>query len=110
MNPQYGLGMVRLAKKLKLLKGVLQRWNKEVFGWTGSHIQRLEERVHVLELNLQNGPSEDIELDLVATKVELATWVSREETRLHNKLNKHGLRRVRLMLVSSMLFLQGHIM
>ncbi|XP_040998204.1 uncharacterized protein LOC121244256 [Juglans microcarpa x Juglans regia] len=29
-----------------------------------------------------NGPSEDTKLDLVATKVELATWVSREETRL----------------------------
>ncbi|XP_042964741.1 uncharacterized protein LOC122298964 [Carya illinoinensis] len=83
--------MVKLANKLKALKAVLRRWNKEVFGWTSSHIQGLEERIASLEEQLQLGFFEDVELDLLASKVELHTWMSREETRLAQQAKQRWL-------------------
>ncbi|XP_042980090.1 uncharacterized protein LOC122310271 [Carya illinoinensis] len=76
---QEGDGMVKLARKLKKLKGALRGWNYTVFGWTGFHIKQLERRVQDLEEQLQLGDSEDVELDLLSSKVELDTWNSREE-------------------------------
>ncbi|XP_040989044.1 uncharacterized protein LOC121236674 [Juglans microcarpa x Juglans regia] len=72
--------MVRLVRKLKSLKGALRVWNWKVFGWTGIQIKQLEEMVHALEEQLQVGVSEDVKLDLLTSKVELATWNSREES------------------------------
>ncbi|XP_042954746.1 uncharacterized protein LOC122291174 [Carya illinoinensis] len=88
---QVGQGMAGLANKLKAVKGVLRRWNKEVFGWTNSHIQGLEERIYGLEEKLQMGFSEDVELDLLASKAELHTWESREETRLAQQAKQRWL-------------------
>ncbi|XP_042939346.1 uncharacterized protein LOC122274369 [Carya illinoinensis] len=88
---QVGQGMAKLANKLKAVKGVLRRWNKEVFGWTNSHIQGLEERICGLEEKLQMGFSEDVELDLLASKAELHAWESREETRLAQQAKQRWL-------------------
>lgn len=57
-------------------------WDREVFGWTTEHIQKLEEQVTLLEENLQDGFSEDTDLDLLVTKMELNTRLNREETKL----------------------------
>lgn len=47
----------------------------------------------LLEEHLQAGYSEDVELDLLATKMELSTWLNRPGKKLAwlNKPNKSGL-------------------
>ncbi|XP_040987651.1 uncharacterized protein LOC121235368 [Juglans microcarpa x Juglans regia] len=78
----YGIGLWKLAKKLKRLKQVLRTWNKEIFGWTGRHIKDLEIKVEEGEASLQERFSEDVEMDVLANKMELDVWLKREEARL----------------------------
>lgn len=80
-----GSGLSKLAFKLERLKVALWHWNKEVFGWTRDHIKSLEERVEEGEARLQEQFSEDVESDVLATKVELMTWLKREEARIAQK-------------------------
>ncbi|CAI9769656.1 unnamed protein product [Fraxinus pennsylvanica] len=75
-------GLWRLAGKLKRLRTALRIWNKEVFGWTGEHIQRLEKELEELDASLQVDHSEEIEYTYLATKVELETLGEREGMRL----------------------------
>ncbi|KAF5468557.1 hypothetical protein F2P56_012700 [Juglans regia] len=84
----YGSGLSSLAIKLKRLKIALRCWNKDVFGWTGAHIKRLEERVEEGETQLQEHYSVDVETDVLATKLELSSWLKREETRIAQKVKK----------------------
>ncbi|KAF5470850.1 hypothetical protein F2P56_011338, partial [Juglans regia] len=77
-----GSGLLKLAAKLKKLKVVLKGWNKKVFGWTTGHIKELEGRIERLESHLQLNYDEEVELDLLASKMELDTWICREEVRL----------------------------
>ncbi|KAG2665638.1 hypothetical protein I3760_15G017300 [Carya illinoinensis] len=77
-----GMGLVRLAAKLKKLKPVLRRWNKEVFGRVDQSINDLEKHVDVLEAQLQEGFRPDLEQQYIRTKTELEVWEKREEIRL----------------------------
>lgn len=62
-----------------MYKNSLREWNKNGLGNTASHIRNLEQRVEVLEQDLQMSFSEDTELDLLTSKVELDMWMRREE-------------------------------
>ncbi|XP_042968952.1 uncharacterized protein LOC122301611 [Carya illinoinensis] len=53
-----GCAMVRISRKLKVLKGVLRKGNKETFGRVEEEIKRLEGRMVELELNITNSYSE----------------------------------------------------
>lgn len=75
-------GFFHLARKLKSIKNSLRVWNKNVCGNTDYHIWNLEQRVATIEQDLQVGFSEDTEMDLLTSKVELDMWLHREETRL----------------------------
>ncbi|XP_035542978.1 uncharacterized protein LOC118346079, partial [Juglans regia] len=83
-----GTGLWKLAAKLKRLKLVLKSWNKDVFGWTGKHIKELEAKVEEGELRLQECYSEDVEVDVLANKVELDVWLQREESRIAQQVKE----------------------
>ncbi|XP_035551131.1 uncharacterized protein LOC118349699 [Juglans regia] len=72
-------GLLKLVIKLKKLKVTLKGWNKPVFGWTSGHIKELEDRIERLESQLQFSYDEEVELDLLALKMELDTWNNCEE-------------------------------
>lgn len=78
----FGVGLVRLAYKLKRLKQVFRHWNKTVFGNTHSIIQVLEERIEVLEHRLQTSYDAEVEQDLLVSKLELSIWCKCEDIRL----------------------------
>ncbi|XP_042962572.1 uncharacterized protein LOC122296840 [Carya illinoinensis] len=78
-------GMARLEKKLKRLKSSLHGWNKEVFGAMTLNIRLLEDRVEKLENKMQEGFNEEDEQDYLVAKIELNTWLEREETRLRQQ-------------------------
>ncbi|KAF5474951.1 hypothetical protein F2P56_006803 [Juglans regia] len=86
--PMYGSGLWKLAGKLKRLKQALRTWNKEVFGWTSRHIKNIEMRVEEGETNLQERYSEDVEMDVLANKMELDVWLRREENRLAQQFKR----------------------
>ncbi|KAK3188489.1 hypothetical protein Dsin_028050 [Dipteronia sinensis] len=48
-------GLLKLAIRLKRTKVALRTWNKNVFGRVGENLQALEERMEVLENQLQSG-------------------------------------------------------
>lgn len=54
-----GNGLWKLAGKLKKLRVVLKRWNVNVFGWTNSHIAKLEKEIVDLDCKLQEGGTEE---------------------------------------------------
>ncbi|XP_042964784.1 uncharacterized protein LOC122299013 [Carya illinoinensis] len=87
-----GVGMNRLARKLKTLKCALRAWNKNVFGLTIENIKALEDRVEALEESLQEGFNEEIDLELMISKLELDTWVQREETHLAQQAKQSWLK------------------
>ncbi|XP_041021210.1 uncharacterized protein LOC121262689 [Juglans microcarpa x Juglans regia] len=62
-----GLGLFRLASKLKQLKIALKVWNKHVFRRMQVHIEELESRIERIEASLQDGYSEDLKSDLLAS-------------------------------------------
>lgn len=74
-----GTGLFCLAAKLKKLKPVLRRWNKETFGRVDQSIKELEEHVDVLEAQMQEGFLLDLEHEYLRTKAELEMWENREE-------------------------------
>ncbi|KAF5472311.1 hypothetical protein F2P56_009038 [Juglans regia] len=77
-----GFGLLKLAFKLKKLRGSLREWNKGIFGRTEAHIQGLENKIEELESDLQQNWNSGIEQDLVSKNMELASWRRREEIRL----------------------------
>ncbi|XP_042950383.1 uncharacterized protein LOC122282502 [Carya illinoinensis] len=77
-----GCALRKMVAKLKRVRVALKAWNKVVFGWTSGHIQELEARIERLDEQLQVRYEEDVELDLLASKMELDTWTNREEIRL----------------------------
>ncbi|KAF5454407.1 hypothetical protein F2P56_024075 [Juglans regia] len=85
--------MVILMIKLKRLKVALRNWNKNVFGRTEVRIENLEERIKGLERDLQEGFSEDIEADLVASQVELYAWLECEEQRISYHIKQGWLKK-----------------
>ncbi|XP_042942930.1 uncharacterized protein LOC122277118 [Carya illinoinensis] len=78
-------GLLVLAGKLKRLKVTLKRWNKEVFGRMEGTIRELEERVEVLDVELQNQYTRKLECDFLEASNELDQWVQREDTRLRQQ-------------------------
>ncbi|XP_042983381.1 uncharacterized protein LOC122312796 [Carya illinoinensis] len=80
-----GNGLLVLAGKLKRLKVTLKRWNKEVFGRMEGTIRELEERVEVLDVELQNQYTRKLECDFLKASNELDQWVQREDTRLRQQ-------------------------
>ncbi|KAF5459690.1 hypothetical protein F2P56_019614 [Juglans regia] len=77
-----GSRLFKLATHLKRTKVVLRACNRCVFGRVGANIQALEERLDVLENQLQAGYSMEDEDDYLAMKLELQVWEKRESTRL----------------------------
>jgi len=77
-----GMGLLKLAFKLKKLRGALREWNKCIFGRTEAHIQGLEIQIEEFESELQQEWDPRIEQELVLKNMELANWRRREETRL----------------------------
>jgi hypothetical protein len=47
---------------LKLLKGILRTWNKEVYGNVDYKIEKITEDIEVLELKCENEGLEEAEL------------------------------------------------
>jgi len=81
-----GVGLWKLAYKLKKVKNALRRWNREVFGWTTMHLKRLEEKVEQKETQLQESYSQEVEADMLEAQAELNSWMKREETRIAQKI------------------------
>ncbi|KAK0581732.1 hypothetical protein LWI29_017271 [Acer saccharum] len=75
-------GLLKLAIRLKRTKVALRAWNKNVFGRVGENIQALEERMELLENQLQSGFSEEVEAYYLTTKLEIQVWENRESSRL----------------------------
>ncbi|TXG69366.1 hypothetical protein EZV62_004301 [Acer yangbiense] len=73
-------GLLKLAIRLKRTKVALRAWNKNVFGRVGENIQALEERMELLENQLQSGFSEEVEVDYLTTKLEIHVWENRESS------------------------------
>ncbi|XP_041015027.1 uncharacterized protein LOC121257846 [Juglans microcarpa x Juglans regia] len=90
-RPVYGLGLVKLAAKLKRTKVALRAWNASVFGRVDQNIKLLEERLVCLESQLQLNYSEDIESEYLISKLELEVWEKREEARLTQIAKKNWL-------------------
>ncbi|XP_042972740.1 uncharacterized protein LOC122304535 [Carya illinoinensis] len=84
-NGQEGLerrregGLENLAFKMKRMKQVLRRWNKEIFGHVKLKIKELEWRVESLEAILQGDYEAEVEQDLLVSKIEIDIWQKREE-------------------------------
>jgi hypothetical protein len=51
-----------LKQKMKLLKGILRTWNKEVYGNVDYKIEKITEDIEVLELKCENEGLEEAEL------------------------------------------------
>lgn len=64
-------GLFRLARKLKSIESSLRDWNKNIFGNTENNIQELEQRIEILEQDLQLSFSKDTKSDLLTSKVEI---------------------------------------
>ncbi|TXG59223.1 hypothetical protein EZV62_013796 [Acer yangbiense] len=68
-------GLLKLAIRLKRTKVALRAWNKNVFRRVGENIQALEERMELLENQLQSGFSEEVEADYLTTKLEIQNFL-----------------------------------
>ncbi|KAF5471947.1 hypothetical protein F2P56_008704 [Juglans regia] len=77
-----GTGLLRLALKLKKLRGALRVWNKQIFGRTEFHLQEIQSQIDSLESALQQDWDPITEQELLVKTAELADWRRREETRL----------------------------
>ncbi|XP_035545050.1 uncharacterized protein LOC109016147 [Juglans regia] len=77
-----GTGLLRLALKLKKLRGALRVWNKQIFSRTEFHLQEIQAQIDSLESALQQVWDPTTEQELLVKYAELANWRSKEETRL----------------------------
>ncbi|XP_042964713.1 uncharacterized protein LOC122298936 [Carya illinoinensis] len=75
-------GLCKLVAKLKKKKAVLRHWNVHVFGSVDCNIKNLEDRLDLLESQMQNGYNDELEMEYLVSKIELETWERREELRL----------------------------
>lgn len=73
---------MKLAENLKCLKLVMWTWNKVVFGWMGDHIKHLEAKLEDGEDCSKEVYFEEVETNVLASKIELVTWLQRKESRL----------------------------
>ncbi|XP_041000717.1 uncharacterized protein LOC121246597 [Juglans microcarpa x Juglans regia] len=55
---------------------------------TGKHIKELEAKVEEGEFRLQECYSEDVEVDVLANKVELDVWLKRQESRIAQQVKQ----------------------
>lgn len=62
---------------MKRMKQVFKTWNNEVFGRVELVTKELEQRIEVLEANLQEGYEVELEHELLVSKLELASWQKR---------------------------------
>lgn len=83
-RPNYGSGLVKLARKLKFSNITLKNWNTEVFARVDQNIRDLKAQLVELEKQLQSGYVKEIEEVYLTTKCELAYWEKREKTGLTN--------------------------
>ncbi|XP_042958002.1 uncharacterized protein LOC122293490 [Carya illinoinensis] len=87
-----GGGFENLAYKMKCMKQVLRRWNKEIFGHVDLTIKELEHQIESLEANLQEGYEAELEHDLLVSKIDLDTWKKREDSLIAQKAGIKWLR------------------
>ncbi|XP_042973127.1 uncharacterized protein LOC122304933 [Carya illinoinensis] len=84
-------GLLKLSLKLKRTKVALRDWNQRVFGRTNVIISELENRIDSLENCLQDSFSVEDDNDVLAIKLDLLCWRSKEDTRLFHMTNKSWL-------------------
>lgn len=81
-------GLCKLAEKLRKVKVALKVWNINVFGHVSQNIKALNERLEMLESQLENNYNEKIECEYLITKTELEIWENREEIRMSQLAKK----------------------
>ncbi|XP_040990989.1 uncharacterized protein LOC121238224 [Juglans microcarpa x Juglans regia] len=84
-------GLLRLAAKLKKLKVALKTWNKNIYGRVDLTIKALEEKMELLDFQLQEARDPAVEAEFLLTKMELAEWEAREECRWAQKAKRKWL-------------------
>lgn len=67
----------------------LQAWNIHTFDQVDHNIPALEERLEVLEQQIQMDYNQDVETDYLVTKTKLSIWEAREEVHLAQKVKKN---------------------
>ncbi|KAF5447204.1 hypothetical protein F2P56_032773 [Juglans regia] len=85
-------GLINLSSKLQRVKVALKEYNKSVFGKTNIIITGLEARIDNLESRLQVSFNAEDDSDLLASKLELLTWLGREDIRLAHMAKKSWLK------------------
>ncbi|XP_042942794.1 uncharacterized protein LOC122276978 [Carya illinoinensis] len=71
--------MVKFSRKLKKLKQVLKKWNKEVFGKVEVDLKVIEEELLELENNVQQNYIQEMEVELLRCKQKHIQYLHREE-------------------------------
>ncbi|XP_042964616.1 uncharacterized protein LOC122298830 [Carya illinoinensis] len=71
--------MVKFSRKLKKLKQVLKKWNREVFGKVEVDLKVIEEELLALENNVQQNYTQDMEVELLRCKQKHLQYLHREE-------------------------------
>ncbi|XP_042972861.1 uncharacterized protein LOC122304669 [Carya illinoinensis] len=74
-----GCPMVKFSRKLKKLKQVLKKWNREVFGKVEVDLKVIEEELLAMENNVQQNYTQDMEVDLLRCKQKHLQYLHREE-------------------------------
>ncbi|KAG2684952.1 hypothetical protein I3760_10G100800 [Carya illinoinensis] len=74
-----GCPMVKFSRKLKKLKQVLKKWNREVFGKVEVDLKVIEEELLALENNVQQNYTQDMEVELLRCKQKHLQYLHREE-------------------------------
>lgn len=79
------------AIKLKAVKAMLQRWNREVFGDVFKNIRRAEDAVLVAQYTFDTDPSEEHAMVLETARNTLSQKdFKEEETKGQNSMAKGG--------------------
>ncbi|KAF5475510.1 hypothetical protein F2P56_007310 [Juglans regia] len=86
-------GLNKLSEKLRKVKIALRTWNQNTFGHVGQTIKVPEERLEILECQLQNSNDAEIENDYLITKAELNIWENREEIHMSQLAKKKWLKK-----------------
>ncbi|KAG6730863.1 hypothetical protein I3842_01G100500 [Carya illinoinensis] len=74
-----GCPMVKFSKKIKKLKQVLKKWNREVFGKVEVDLKVIKEELLELENNVQHNYTQDMEVEILRCKQKHLQYLQREE-------------------------------
>ncbi|XP_041001347.1 uncharacterized protein LOC121247076 [Juglans microcarpa x Juglans regia] len=91
VQPECSHGLLRLAAKLKKLKVALKTWNKNIYGRVDLTIKALEEKMELLDFQLQEARDPAVEAEFLLTEMELVEWETRKECRWAQKAKRKWL-------------------